>query len=132
MANHNIMIAIAAGVLALGATTVAACGSSDDNPSPGNNTTDSGIPTVDTGTHDSGAPSDTGTGTDTGTSETPGDTGGDTTPWDPSSGTCFPGTPTTNIELLNACPSAGVTCVSFDNKARCPHLNPDGTLPALP
>jgi hypothetical protein len=133
MAN-KIIIAIAAGVVALGATTFVACGSSDDNPAPGNNTTDSGIPTVDTGTKtdtgsttDSGSPTDSGTPSDSGTGDV-----ADTTPWDPDSGTCFPGTPTTNIELLNACPGTGVTCVSFDNKTRCPKLNPDGTLPALP
>jgi hypothetical protein len=130
MANNKLIIAIAAGVLALGASTIAACGSSDDNPSPGNNTTDSGIPIVDTGTtsHDSGTGTDSGSPTDSIT-PTDGDSG-DTTPWDPDSGTCFPGTPTTNVQLLNACTS--VACVSFDNKARCPHLNADGTLPPLP
>jgi len=133
MANKRILL-IALGVFALGATTIAACSSSDDNPAPGNNTTDSGIPTVDSGTTHDTTPTDTGATTDSGTPSDGGDTGtvdaADTTPWDAESGTCFPGAPTTNLEYLNACTTS--SCQSFDNKTRCPKLNPDGTLPPLP
>jgi len=43
---------------------------------------------------------------------------------------CFTGTPTTHDEIINACPSAGVTRII--KTVHLPLLNPDGSLPPLP
>jgi hypothetical protein len=45
-------------------------------------------------------------------------------------GRCYPCTPTTPIEFLNACTSAA--CIPFDNATRLTRLLPDGGLPPLP
>lgn len=131
MARANYLFFIAAGVFVVGAGSIAAC-SSSDNPAPGNQATDSGIPTVDTGGKDSNTATDSGVGDSTTTDTGPGTDAADTTPWDAASGTCFGGTPKSNLEFLNKCPDPSVTCQPFDNKARCPKINPDGTLPPLP
>jgi hypothetical protein len=43
---------------------------------------------------------------------------------------CYPCTPTTQVQFLNACTSA--TCVAFDDRTRLANLLPDGALPLLP
>lgn len=112
---------------------VFACGSSDDGAGPSDQPDTNVIPTdgggKDTNGTDTNPGADTGPGTDTGGDTTPGDSGGDTKPWDPDSGVCFPGTPTKDVEFLNACTSA--TCIKYDNK-KLKHLKSDGTLPPLP
>jgi ABC-type oligopeptide transport system substrate-binding subunit len=119
------LMAVAAIALAAGALAVQACGS-DDNPSPSNPVDkDSG---ADTATNDT-ATNDTATNdTATGDGADAGEAGDTAKPWDPDSGTCFPGTPTTYIELLNACTSAD----HLDWTTALPKKNADGTLPALP
>ena len=117
--------------LAAFATVLAtACGSSDDNPNP-DIVGDSGIATTDSA-KDTTTTTDTSSGSDT----TPGDsvvseTVADSTDasWDPDSGLCFPGDPTTDIQFFDKCTSA--TCIPYDNK-KLTKLNADGTLPALP
>ncbi|HVV84811.1 MAG TPA: hypothetical protein VHE35_17225 [Kofleriaceae bacterium] len=48
----------------------------------------------------------------------------------PPADDCFHGTPTTNNELINACPGPGVTRII--KHPDLPLLNPDGTVPPLP
>lgn len=43
--------------------------------------------------------------------------------------TCFEGTPSAEIDILNACPTTG--CIRFDNRARLPRLGPNGELPPV-
>ncbi len=43
--------------------------------------------------------------------------------------TCYPCTPTTEVQFLNACTSAA--CVPFDDRTRLTNLLPDGALPPL-
>ena len=43
---------------------------------------------------------------------------------------CYPCTPTTTAQLLNACTAA--SCVPFDDTTRLGNLMPDGALPPLP
>jgi hypothetical protein len=46
---------------------------------------------------------------------------------------CYRCPPTTNEQFLNHCAQPGVTCEHFPvTVARLPHLNADGTVPALP
>ena len=46
---------------------------------------------------------------------------------------CYRCPPTTPPQFLNHCTAPGVTCEAFPvTVARLPHLNADGTLPALP
>jgi hypothetical protein len=75
---------------------------------------------VDAGDAEGGAPLDAGD-VDAGTPDAGSCTG---------AGGCWSCAPTTRVEFLNACTSAG--CSPFDNRARLPLLNPDGTLPPLP
>ncbi len=44
-------------------------------------------------------------------------------------GDCWSCEPTNDKERLNACTDA--ECLKFDNKARCEHLQPDGSVPPL-
>jgi hypothetical protein len=136
------------------ATALAACGdSSEEVAPPDTSLPDTGTPdTGDTGTTDTSNPSDTGepdteipedvtdvTDTtvqpDTGT-----DTGGDTVePTDVEPDVpvncdgpdgCYACPPTTQDQFLNACTDAASAV--FDNEARLPLLNADGSLPPLP
>jgi hypothetical protein len=50
--------------------------------------------------------------------------------YDPASGQCYPCAPKKDPEFLNAC--TGSQCVPFDDKARVPQFNPDGSLPTVP
>ncbi len=122
--------------LVLGAGLFAvACGSSDDAAGPSDSPDTAVIPTDSavkdtTPATDTAPAADTGPVADTGpAADTGGDSGGDTKPWDPDSGVCFPGSPTKDVEFLNACTTA--TCIKYDNK-KLKHLKADGTLPALP
>jgi len=137
--------------------SLAACGDDVEETPPDGGTplrdlgadagdTDGGTPTdlgvdantpVDAGDVDGGAPVDGGD-VDGGAPVDAGDVDGGA-PIDagaPDAGSCL-GTggcwscaPTTQVQFLNACTGAG--CSPFDNRARLPLLNPDGTLPPLP
>lgn len=50
--------------------------------------------------------------------------------YDPASGKCYPCAPQNDPQFLNAC--TGSLCVPFDDKARVPRFNPDGSLPTVP
>lgn len=114
---------------AFGAVLGTACGSSDDNPNP-DIVGDSGIPTTDsakdTTTTDTGSPTDTTPG-DSVVSETVADS--TDASWNPDSGVCYPGDPTTDIQFLDKCTSA--TCIPYDN-SKLTKLGAGGTLPPLP
>lgn len=134
------------------ATALAACGdSSEEVAPPDTSLPDTGTPdTGDTGTTDTSNPSDTGE-TDTETPEDvtdvadttvqpDTDTGGDTVEppdvepdvpvnCDGPDG-CYACPPTTQDQFLNACTDAASAV--FDNEARLPLLNADGSLPPLP
>jgi hypothetical protein len=49
---------------------------------------------------------------------------------DDAAASCYPCTPVTNLQFLNACTSA--SCVPFDDVGRLANLLPDGSLPPLP
>lgn len=153
-ATHTIRILAA--VLLVG--NFAACGGDNEEVGP----PDTALPDTSTDTGDTGTPdaddtgtpdtSDTGTPdaadttdttdtnttdvTDVGDTGSPdvvdtGDTSADTEPEvcdDPSG--CWACTPTNQNQLLNGC--TDVAGVRFDNAARLPLLNDDGTLPPLP
>jgi hypothetical protein len=108
MTTKNIRIPGARLVLTLtflaAALGVVGCGGDGDNNNPDQGPVDLGPP-VDQGDEDLG----TDAGVDAG---------------------CFTGTPSTSLELINACPLTG--CAPFDNEARLPLLGDNGELPPLP
>jgi hypothetical protein len=124
---RHVVSALTAGAFAVILAT--ACSSSDDNPNP-DIVGDSAIPTTDTAKDTT--TTDTATSIDTLVSDSPpSETVADSSDakWDPDSGACFPGDPTTDIEFFDKCTSA--TCIPYDN-SKLTKLGPGGTLPALP
>jgi hypothetical protein len=115
--KRNSLFAVAI-VVAAGAC-VAACSSSDGNVTPTTNPVD-----VDSGS-DTATHPDTATSADTATGDA---ADAADAAWDPKSGTCFPGTPSTEIQFLNACTTAD----SVKWTGALPKENADGTLPPLP
>ncbi len=115
---------VALAALSVAFVSVQACSSDGGNPTPSNPVDgDSG---ADTSVADTGGNADTGSSPDT----TPSDGGGDAADasWNPEAGVCFPGTPTKNLEFLNACTTAD----HLTWTGALPKKNADGTLPALP
>jgi hypothetical protein len=129
------------------ALALAACGDDDGEDTPpdggtplrdlgadagdtdGSTPTDLGVDAntpVDAGDIDSGAPVDAGDADGGSTIDAAAPDAGSCL----GTGGCWSCAPTTRLEFVNACTSAA--CSPFDNRARLPLLNPDGTLPPLP
>jgi hypothetical protein len=122
--SRNTAFILLFGAVLAGASLVQACGSDSGNPAPSNPVDDDSG--ADTSVTDSGSKPDTATNPDTMAAEG----GGDAVDvsWNPDSGVCFAGTPTKNIEFLNACTTAD----HLTWTGALPKKNADGTLPALP
>jgi hypothetical protein len=118
--STNITLRLSLVAIALGGL-VAACGSSDSNPTP-NPVGSSSSSTTTSSSSTSGGGNTSSSSTST-TSSGMGGMGGAG-----GGGGCFKGMPMTNDEFLNAC--TGAQCSPFTTKL--PLLNPDGSLPALP
>ncbi len=133
--NHSTVrfVPVLAALFLGGLWLFAACSSEDAAPAPsgpipvspsgpGSNTTDASA--AGSGGSSPGSGGSSGTG---GTEQS--DAAQDITTCEYDGG-CYPCAPSTMDQWLNACTTA--SCIPFDNKARLPLLQQNGTLPPLP